>query len=115
MEKSTKWGIFFVAIILIIIINFSWNPTSYMVKNLLNTPESPKTTQKESISGSSIDQLNTIEPQERIQVENINDFKELNQVYSSIFTKPYPARQVIGASKLPLNSKIEISCIAYKN
>lgn len=44
---------------------------------------------------------------------NIADTKEMNEVYSEFFDQePRPARQTIEVSKLPMNSKIEISCIA---
>src|SRR3989344_8716200 len=50
-----------------------------------------------------------------VYLTDINDFKELNIIYSEIFTsKPYPARHVIEVSKLPLNAKIEIACTAIK-
>ena len=49
-----------------------------------------------------------------IFLQNINDFKDLNEAYASKFIQePLPARQVIEVSELPLNAKVEISCIAY--
>lgn len=44
---------------------------------------------------------------------NISDAKAVNEVYSEFFKDdPKPARVTIEVSKLPLGSKVEISCIA---
>lgn len=43
---------------------------------------------------------------------DMNDFQAMNEVYSDYFSEPYPARQTVQVSKLPLNARIEISCIA---
>lgn len=46
---------------------------------------------------------------------DLANFQEMNEVYGSYFNHPTPpARQTIQVAKLPLNSEIEISCIAYK-
>lgn len=45
---------------------------------------------------------------------DINDFKAFNEVYSSHFKPPYPARSAFAASALALNSQVEIECIAAK-
>ena len=50
-----------------------------------------------------------------IYLKDINDFKEVNKFYTKIFSKVYPARQVVEVSNLPLNAKIEIACIACKD
>lgn len=47
-----------------------------------------------------------------IYLKNIEDFKKVNEIYEKQFTKNYPARHVVEVSNLPLNSKIEITCIA---
>ncbi len=50
-----------------------------------------------------------------IFLTNIDDFKVVNEIYSGFFDKsPQPARQTVEVANLPLNSKIEISCIAKK-
>lgn len=43
---------------------------------------------------------------------DFKDWGEFNQVYSERFTKPYPARQAVQVSALPMNAPIEISCIS---
>lgn len=45
---------------------------------------------------------------------DINDFKAFNQVYSSYFTPPYPARSAFAAKELALGAQVEIECIAAK-
>ena len=47
-----------------------------------------------------------------IFLSNINLFEEVNKVYKSYFSKPYPARETIEVSRLPKNVNIEISMIA---
>ena len=50
-----------------------------------------------------------------IFLQDMNDFQEMNEIYSKKFTnEPKPARYVVEVRKLPRNSLIEISCIAYK-
>jgi len=49
-----------------------------------------------------------------VYLTDIRDFQYMNEVYASMFSSdPKPARQVAEVSKLPLNAKIEIPCIAY--
>jgi len=48
-----------------------------------------------------------------VYLSNLNDFGEFNEVYSKFFKKPYPARVVIEASKIPRNALLEIEAIAY--
>jgi 2-iminobutanoate/2-iminopropanoate deaminase len=48
-------------------------------------------------------------------LKDMNDFKEMNEVYSSKFTTiPKPARQAVQVARLPLDAMVEISCIAHK-
>jgi len=48
-------------------------------------------------------------------LKDMNDFKEMNEVYASKFvTEPRPARQAFQVARLPLDARIEISCIAFK-
>ena len=50
-----------------------------------------------------------------IYLTNIADFTVVNEIYSEYFkTEPLPARVTVEVSKLPKNSLIEISCVAYK-
>ena len=52
-----------------------------------------------------------------IFLKNINDFKQVNQIYTEFFkdSKILPARQCVEVSRLPLDVGIEISCIAFIN
>jgi 2-iminobutanoate/2-iminopropanoate deaminase len=47
-----------------------------------------------------------------IYLTDINDFKAVNDIYSSYLKKPYPAQEAIQVANLPANAKIEISVIA---
>lgn len=47
-------------------------------------------------------------------LKDMNDLKEMNEVYASKFTTdPKPARQTIQVARLPYDAMVEISCIAY--
>jgi 2-iminobutanoate/2-iminopropanoate deaminase len=43
---------------------------------------------------------------------NINDFKEMNEVYSEFFSESKPARTTVEVSALPFGIKVEIDVIA---
>lgn len=45
---------------------------------------------------------------------DINSFAEMNAVYETQFTKPYPARTTIGVLALPLGAEVEIEMIAKR-
>lgn len=47
-------------------------------------------------------------------ITNMSDFGEINTVYKSYMTKPYPARETVGVKELPLGTKIEISMVSIK-
>ena len=47
-----------------------------------------------------------------IFLKNMDDFKELNDIYYRFFEKPYPARETVEVSRLPKDANIEISFIA---
>lgn len=45
---------------------------------------------------------------------DMSQFAEINAVYSSFFKPPFPARQTIEVTALPMNALVEISAIAVK-
>lgn len=49
-----------------------------------------------------------------IYVTDMSVMPELNRVYPSYFSEPYPAREAISVKQLPLGASIEISVIATK-
>lgn len=49
-----------------------------------------------------------------IFIKNMNDYDEINEIYSQYFKSEYPAREVIQVSALPKNVNVEISIIAIK-
>ena len=49
-----------------------------------------------------------------IFLTDINDFAEVNEIFSSYFKGTFPARETVQVARLPLDVPIEISCIASK-
>lgn len=49
-----------------------------------------------------------------IYITDITIVPEINEIYASYFSAPFPAREAICVSKLPLGASIEISVIAVK-
>jgi 2-iminobutanoate/2-iminopropanoate deaminase len=45
-------------------------------------------------------------------LDDMNDFKEANEIYAQYFTSNYPARSTVEVSRLPLDVKVEIEVIA---
>lgn len=43
---------------------------------------------------------------------NMADFGAMNEVYSSYFTSPFPARSAVAVKDLPKGALVEIECIA---
>lgn len=49
-----------------------------------------------------------------VYLADINDFGAVNEVYSTFFSKPFPARSCFAVKALPLGAKVEIEVIAAK-
>ncbi|KAI5064297.1 hypothetical protein GOP47_0021301 [Adiantum capillus-veneris] len=47
-----------------------------------------------------------------IMLADLSDFKMVNEIYAKYFPAPFPARSTYQVAALPLNSRIEIECIA---
>ena len=43
---------------------------------------------------------------------DMNDFAEVNKVYGSYFSEPYPARATVQVARLPKDARVEIDVIA---
>jgi len=43
---------------------------------------------------------------------DMNDFAEMNEVYSRFFSQNKPARATVQAARLPRDARVEIECIA---
>ena len=43
---------------------------------------------------------------------DVSQWGEFNQVYTTYFSKPYPARSALGANGLALGAALEVECIA---
>ncbi|MEM4717586.1 MAG: RidA family protein [Desulfurococcaceae archaeon] len=49
-----------------------------------------------------------------VYLKNINQIKELNEVYSEFFKDYNPARSIVEVSNLPRGADLEIDIVAYK-
>jgi 2-iminobutanoate/2-iminopropanoate deaminase len=47
-----------------------------------------------------------------IYLTDINDYKQVNEIYSSYFKSNYPARETVQVAALPASAKVEISVTA---
>ena len=45
---------------------------------------------------------------------DLSNFATFNEIYSSYFVAPYPARSCVEVGKLPKNVLVEVECIAKK-
>ena len=50
-----------------------------------------------------------------IFLKDLGDFQKVNAVYATYFDSVPPARETVEVARLPLDSSIEISCIAMKS
>lgn len=49
-----------------------------------------------------------------VYLVDMADFKEMNAVYATQFSAPYPARTTIGVAALPLGARVEVELIARR-
>lgn len=47
-----------------------------------------------------------------VYLKDMDDFKKMNEVYSSFFNEKPPARSTVAVAQLPKGSRCEIDCIA---
>lgn len=47
-------------------------------------------------------------------LKNMDDFAQLNEIYTRTFSAPYPAREAVQVARLPKDGLIEISVIAMR-
>ena len=47
-------------------------------------------------------------------LKDMNDFAAVNEVYSTFFTEPYPARSAVEVARLPKDGLVEIEAVARK-
>ena len=52
--------------------------------------------------------------QANVFLTDLGLYKELNGIYASRFSKPYPARTTVGVHALPGNARVEIAVIARR-
>ncbi len=61
-------------------------------------------------SGSSMDKV----IKTTVFIKDMNDFKRINDIYSTFFKEPYPARSCVEVARLPKDVKLEVEAIAVK-
>jgi 2-iminobutanoate/2-iminopropanoate deaminase len=49
-----------------------------------------------------------------VYLTSMSHFAEMNAVYQTRFTSPYPARTTVAVAELPLNALVEIELVAEK-
>lgn len=49
-----------------------------------------------------------------VYLADIKDFPAVNEVYSTFFAKPFPARSCFAVAALPLGAKVEIEVVAIR-
>ncbi len=47
-----------------------------------------------------------------VYLTDMETFAEMNEVYSTMFSEPFPARTTIGVASLPIGASVEIELIA---
>ena len=52
--------------------------------------------------------------QSQVFLTDLNNYKKMNKIYASYFSKQSPARAAVEVSRLPLDAKIEIMVTAVK-
>lgn len=61
-------------------------------------------------AGASLDQV----VKTTVFLKDMNDFARVNEVYSSFFNQPYPARSAVEVARLPKDALVEIETITLK-
>ena len=61
-------------------------------------------------AGSGMDQV----VKTTVFLKDMNDFATMNEIYSSFFNQPFPARSAIEVARLPKDALVEIEVIALK-
>ncbi len=46
-----------------------------------------------------------------IFLNDMNDFKIVNEIYGEFFVEPFPARSTVEVARLPLDAKVEIEAV----
>lgn len=52
--------------------------------------------------------------QVQIFLSDMGDFAQVNEVYKTFFSEPYPARSTFQVAALPLGARVEIQVVAMK-
>ena len=76
--------------------------THQVMKNLQEILESAKVSFKNVIKAT-------------VYVTDMSNYGKINEVYSTFFSEPFPAREVVCVKELPLKAHLEISLVAIKS
>ncbi len=49
-----------------------------------------------------------------VYLTDVNDYAQVNEVYSRYFNETPPARQAVQIAALPRNARVEVSCVAVR-
>lgn len=49
-----------------------------------------------------------------VYLADINDYAQVNEIYSHYFSEDAPAREAVQVAKLPRAARVEISCVAVR-
>ena len=60
------------------------------------------------LSGRTLDDVVKV----NVYLVDMGDFAAMNEIYSTIFTAPYPARTTVAVAGLPLGARVEIELVA---
>ena len=64
------------------------------------------------LAGNGMDLSNVVKT--TVLMQNIAEFGQMNEVYATYFTSPYPARAAFQVAALPKGAKVEIEAVAVK-
>ena len=90
------------------------NPTSNLLdtSNIENETKQVLENIKAILQAKGLSTINVVKA--TIYMTNLNNFKKMNEVYSSYFKENPPARETVQVAALPKNATIEIAVIAIK-
>ncbi len=49
-----------------------------------------------------------------VYLTDVNDYAQVNEVYSRYFNETPPAREAVQVAALPRNARVEVSCVAVR-
>lgn len=84
-----------------------------LVEGIRNQTNQALTNLKNVLKAGDSDMNNIIKT--TVYLADMDDFSVMNEIYTTYFPKPYPARATVQVARLPKDALVEIDCIAYIN